>query len=431
MHLRGCIMDRREDIFMIRREEIKRYQVIRKVLDQQINQQDAAEYLRLTDRQIRRIVKRVREEGERGVIHKLRGKEGNRKIRIKFKEKVLDLYEKNYGDFGPTLASEKLWEREGIEVHDETLRLWLIKAGLWQESKRKAKKDRTRRERKEHFGEMTQMDGSHHDWLEGRGSKLVLMGYIDDATNDFYGEFHDYEGTMPAMGGLKGYVKEYGLPRSIYLDKHSTYKNNRKYQYTDWPFRDEEELTQFGRACRQLGIELIFAHSPQAKGRIERVFKTLQDRLVKELRLANVRTLEEANVILRKYLPIFNKKFRVQAKQSGDYHRPVDKRIKLDDILSVQTQRCLRNDRTVVHHKQWYQILAKTRADTVTVHEYLNGQIVIRHDGKRLPYKSIEGPLPRMTPVGVKKVKPRFRLGSPKGSYWRDGFKLHGSLRTN
>ena len=136
---------------------------------------------------------------------------------------------------------------------------------------------------------MVQMDGSHHVWLEGRGPKLVLMGYIDDATNRFYGRFYDYEGTMPAMGSLKGYIKRYGLPGSIYLDKHATYKTNKQQRYTEWPFRDEEELTQFGRACKQLGIELIFAHSPQAKGRVGRVFKTLQDRLVKELRLAQAK----------------------------------------------------------------------------------------------------------------------------------------------
>ena len=425
-------MDPREDIFTMKREEIKRYQVIQKVLNKEINQQEAAEYLRITDRQVRRVVARVREEGEGGVIHKLRGKEGNRKIKVSFKNKILELYEKNYGDFGPTLASEKLLEREGVEVKDETLRLWLIKAGLWEEKKRRAKKERSRRERKEHFGEMTQMDGSHHDWLEGRGPKLVLMGHIDDATNDFYGEFHDYEGTIPAMGGLKGYIKQNGLPRIIYLDKHSTYKNNQKKdRYTDWPFRDEEELTQFGRACKELGIELIFANSPQAKGRIERVFKTLQDRLVKELRLANVKTIEEANAVLRKYLPIFNKKFQVQAKKQSDYHRPVDKRIKIDEILSVQTQHPLRNDRTVVHLKQWYQVLTKTRASTVTVYEYLNGHMAIKHGLERLQYKPIEGPLPRVIPVLIRKVKLRFRPIPTRGSYWRDGFKLPGSLKTN
>jgi transposase len=221
-------MDQDKDIFMMSRKEIKRYQVIRKVLEQQVNQQEASEYLGITDRQVRRIVKRVKDQGEQGVIHKLRGRVGNRKSESSFKQKVLELYQKNYWDFGPTLCSEKLFERDGIKISDETLRLWLIKEGLWQLNKQKKPKDRTRRERREHFGQMTQMDGSHHDWLEGRGPKLVLMGYIDDATNRFYGRFYDYEGTMPAMAGLKGYIKRYGLPGSIYLDKHSTYKNNRK-----------------------------------------------------------------------------------------------------------------------------------------------------------------------------------------------------------
>ncbi|MCR4337429.1 MAG: hypothetical protein NUV91_06450 [Candidatus Omnitrophica bacterium] len=147
--------------------------------------------------------------------------------------------------------------------------------------------------------------------------------------------------------------------------------------------------------------------------------------------MANVKTIEEANEVLRRYLPIFNKKFRVEAKQPGDYHRPVDKRVKLDEILSIQTQRCLRNDRTVVHRKQWYQILTKTRADTVTMHEYLNGQIAIKHGCERLSYNLIEGPSPRIKSVSVRKPKPRFRHVPPKGSYWRNGFKLPGSLITN
>ena len=195
-------MDQDKDVFMMSRKEIKRYQVIRKVLERQIDQQEASEYLGVTDRQVRRIVKRVRAKGELGVIHKLRGKAGNRQAGLIFKQKVLELYQKNYWDFGPTLASEKLLERDGIKVNDETLRVWLIKSGLWQLKKQKNPKDRTRRQRREHFGQMTQMDGSHHDWLEGRGPKLVLMGYIDDATNKFHGRFYDYEGTMPAMVGV-------------------------------------------------------------------------------------------------------------------------------------------------------------------------------------------------------------------------------------
>ncbi len=421
-------MDQYKDVLMMSCKEIKRYQVIRKVLDKQIKQKEVAEYFGISPRQVRRIVKRVKEHGEAGVIHRLRGKPGNRQTAAGFKQKALELYQKIYWDFGPTLASEKLLERDGIKVCDETLRLWLIKEGLRGHQKRSLPKERSRRERKEHFGQMVQMDGSHHDWLQGRGPKLVLMGYIDDATSRFYGRFYDYEGTMPAMGGLKGYIKRYGLPGSIYLDKHATYKTNKQERYTDWPFRDEEELTQFGRACKQLGIELIFAHSPQAKGRVERVFRTLQDRLSKELRLSGANSLEEANYLLNSYLPVYNKKFEVPSKGAGDFHRSLDKRTRIDDVLSIQTERFLRNDRTLQHNKQWYQVLNKTRAQHVLVYEYLNGQIDIKYGKDRLTFKSIPAPWARPTLLKARRFKRHLIPQGASKSPWRDTFKLKGSL---
>jgi len=420
-----------KDILMLSREEIQRYQVIRKVLEKVINQQKAAEYLRRSDRQVRRIVRRVRREGESGVIHRLRGRAGCRRIHARIRERILGLYRRQYVDFGPQLASEKLAERDGVKVNDETLRLWLIQEGLWQATRQRKPKERSWRARKEHRGEMVQMDGSQHDWLEGRGPKLVLMGYIDDATSRFYGKFYDYEGTLPALGSLKEYIQRYGIPKTIYLDKHSTYKYNRPQKYKDWPFRDKEELTQFGRACGQVGIELIYANSPQAKGRVERVFKTHQDRLVKELRLAGAKTCEAANGVLKDYLPKFNEKFEVPAKKSGDLHRAVDERLDLDDILSVQVAHVLRNDRTLLHQKQWYQVLTRTRAQRVVVYEYLNGRLVIKHRFRRLKYKFIEGP--RIKSVGVRKFKnPReLRYVPPQGSYWRNGLKFGSRLTQN
>jgi len=286
-------------------------------------------------------------------------------------------------------------------------------------------KRRSWRARKEHVGEMIQMDGSHHEWLEGRGPKLVLMGYVDDATGRLYGKFYEHEGTHPAMDSLRGYVKKHGLPKSIYLDKHSTYKINKRERYKEWPFRDKEEITQFARSCRQLGIELKYAHSPQAKGRVERVFKTLQDRLVKELRLAKINTLAEANRELGRYLSVFNKKFTVAAKQSGDMHRSAAGG-RLHEILSIQTEHVLRNDRTLVHEKQWYQVLNRTRVQKVMVHEYLNGRVEIRSGKNRLNHKQINNRPERIQQK--RKVKPPNRHIPPKGSYWRDGFKLPGSL---
>ena len=423
-------MDTREDILVMKSQDLERYQIIRKIFDNQIDQQEAAECLDLSDRQIRRIVKRVRREGARGVIHKLRGSVGCRRLEESFKNNILGLYRRHYHDFGPTLASEKLLERHRIQVNDETLRLWLIKEGLWQAKKLKAQKERTWRPRKDHLGQMTQMDGSHHDWLEGRGPKLALMGYIDDATGKFFGEFFGYEGTLPAMESLKNYMKRYGIPRSIYLDKHSTYKNNQTQQrYKDWPFRDKEELTQFGRACKQLGIHLIHAHSPQAKGRVERVFETLQDRLVKELRLAKAKTRGQANKVLWRYLDSFNQKFEVTAKRKGDLHRPLDKSINLEDILSVQTTHVLRNDRTVIHDRGLYQILTKTRAEKVTVHDYPNGRMMIRHGLSSLPYKRINV-RPKKEEIKKLKIKRSYiRYVPPKGSYYRNGFRLPGSLK--
>jgi len=422
-------MDKNKDIFMMTRQEIQRYQIIRKVLERQINQQEASAFLRLSDRQIRRIVKRVRTEGESGVVHRLRGRSGNRGIKDSLRQRILKIYLSCYEGFGPTLASEKLLERNNLKVNDETLRLWLIKEALWQVKSRKSRKSLSWRERKHHFGEMVQLDGSHHDWLEGRGPKLVLMGYIDDATSRFYGRFYGYEGTLPAMDSLKGYIKQNGIPKSIYLDRHSTYKINKKQYYKDWPFRDKQELTQFGRACQQLGIELIYANSPQAKGRVERIFETLQDRLVKELRLAKAAGCKEANLVLERYLDGFNKKFEVAAKRSGNLHRPVDKRILLDDILSFQTQRSLRNDRTVLHNNRWYQVLNRTRLKDITVYDYLNGRMAIKHGTNRFDYKAIEGPINRVKPKILKLRRGKCYI-PPKDSYWRIGFKLPGSLKT-
>ncbi len=391
----GC----REDMIMVKAEELKRYQVVGKIFDKNINQQEAASLLGITDRQVRRLVRRVRLEGERGVVHRSRGRKGRRRIAEAVRVRILDLYRERYQGFGPTLASEKLWELDHVRVSDETLRLWLITEGLWTAGRRGKLKDRSWRARKDKFGEMVQMDGSHHAWLEDRGPKLVLMGYIDDATSTFHGKFFEYEGTKPAMGGLRSYAGKYGLPGQVYLDKHSTYKNNNeKKRCANWAFEDKESLTQFERACRQLGIEVIHANSPQAKGRIERVFRTLQDRLVKEMRLRGIKTLDEANQFLEEYLPKFNAKFAVEARLAGDVHRPVDRSVKIDEILSVQVEHVLRNDRTVLHDRKLYQVLNKTRARRVVVFEYLDGQMAVKHDGSRLPFKAIEqrpAPLPK------------------------------------
>src|SRR3989344_9171126 len=216
-----------EDIIMVSQRELKRLHIIQKVLNEKLSQVEAGEILLLSDRQIRRIVSKIRQEGDKGIRHGLRGKPSSRMLPKKVKEKAIKFYREKYKGFGPTLASEKLLELEGIKISKETLRNWLIETGDWE----KVRKNRTHRQwrvPKHYFGEMVQMDGSHHDWLEGRGNELVLMGYIDDATGKVFARFYDYEGTMPAMDSFKQYVEENGLPQSLYVDKHSTYKSQGK-----------------------------------------------------------------------------------------------------------------------------------------------------------------------------------------------------------
>jgi transposase len=213
-----------KDIIMASQRELKRLHIVQKVLEGTLKQTEAAEMLSLSIRQTGRIVIRVIEEGAQGVVHRSRGVESNRKLPQEIKDQVLALYQQNYEGFGPTLAQEKLLERDGICISDETLRCWLIEAELWKK-KRKGKQHRQWRPRKERNGEMIQVDGSRHDWFEGRGPVCVFMGYIDDATSKVYGRFYEYEGTLPAMDSLRRYIRKYGIPMSLYMDKHSTYKS--------------------------------------------------------------------------------------------------------------------------------------------------------------------------------------------------------------
>ena len=233
------------------------------------------------------------------------------------------------------------------------------------------------------------------------------------------------------MGSLKAYAREYGLPQQLYLDKHSTYRvNSKKKRYANWAFSDDEELTQFGRACKELGVELIFANSPQAKGRIERVFRTLQNRLVKEMRLRGIKTCEEANRFLAEYLPKFNARFAVKALYPEDLHCPIHESVKIDEILSVQTEHVLRNDRTVLHDRKLYQVLAKTRARKVVVFEYLNGRMAIKHDQSRLPFQLIDQ-RPAPLPKPLRKFKRRFWKRGDGGRAWGSGFRLAGTPLKN
>lgn len=416
-----------KDIIMIRQKELKRLHVIHRVLNGEITQAEASEILSLSERQIRRIVSRIRQEGDIGIIHKSRGKESSRKLPEKLTERVVYLYQQKYQGFGPTLFSEKLAELEDIHISDETARKWLIEAGQWERG-RKKRQHRQWRQRKEHSGEMVQMDGSHHDWFEGRGPECVLMAYIDDTTNRVYCRFYEYEGTIPAMDSFKRYIKKYGIPMSIYFDKHTTYKSTAEPTIEE-EINGEEPLSEFGRALEELGVKRIYAHSPQAKGRIERLFKTLQDRLIKEMRLKGIKSVKEANRFLKAYLPKYNKKFSLKAHMSEDLHMPVPEGIDLNTILCIKTERTARNDNTITYKSKLYQIEEVVAGKIVTVTERIDGSMRILYQDRSLKFRKIDirPERPRKQKV---KMKRRTAYIPPADHLWRK-FKIGRNASKN
>ena len=377
----------RKDIIKMSVTELKRLPTIHKVIKRELTQAKASSMLKICTRQIRRIRDRVKEEGDEAIAHRSRGRPSHNAKPRKIKTRALYLCKTRYKGFNPTFAAEKLLEIDRIHISDETLRLWFIENKIEYETRR-TRKHRQWRERKHHFGEMVQVDGSHHYWFEGRGPECVLMLHVDDATSRRYARFYEYEGTLPFMDSFKRYSMKYGLPHSIYIDKHSTYKSTGKPSIED-ELNNREPLTQVGRALRELGVDVIFANSAPAKGRVERNFKTFQDRLVKEMRLRKIRTIPQANSFLRHYLPGFDKRFGVEPVKDADLHRPLPAGIDLDAILCIKKDHPVRNDFTVVHDKKLYQILDRINAKKVTVEQRINGRMLITYKGKALRYKEI------------------------------------------
>lgn len=379
-----------KDILKMSRRELDRLMILEGVVKREVTQVRAAEVLGLSERQIRRMVDRIRKEGPEGIAHRSRGKRSMRKLSDEMAADIIDTVRRRYWDFGPTLAAEKLRECEGLEVSREKLRQLMLEAGLWKRERR-SKKIHVWRERKAHCGQMVQMDGSPHDWLEGRGPEMVLMGYIDDASSRFFGRFYEYEGVYPAMDSLERYIRRYGRPMSLYMDKHSTYKTTRQ-PSLDELLRGQSAATQLGRACRELGIEVIHADSPQAKGRIERSFRTHQDRLIKEMRLKKISTMEQANEFLDIYLLLHNQKFSVQPSEKKDLHRRLPPGLKFRDILCLKEKRTITNGYTIQWKSRLLVIDRPTpimRRHQVEVREHFDGKIEILFKGRRLKYREI------------------------------------------
>jgi len=412
----------KKDIITMSRQEAKRLHIIHQAIDQKITQAEAAIIIDLSDRQIRRMIKRIRKEGDEGICHRSRGKTSNHRIPKKIKDKTLKLFREQYGDFNLVHATEKLLEVHGITINDETLRLWLNEAEIHYK-KRRVKKHRQRRERKAHLGELVQIDGSHHDWFEGRGPICVFMGYIDDATNTVYGRFYDYEGTMPAMDSMKRYIKRYGIPQSAYLDKHPTYKSWAEPTIEE-QLNNQRPMSHFEKSLDELSVKVIHANSPQAKGRVERLFKTLQDRLVRDMRLAGIKSVEEANEFLKTYLPKHNRKFKKPAASDADLHRPAPHSRELDRILCIKEERTVKNDFTIAHNGTLYQIEQATRAEKVTVEERLDGTVHITYKGQELRYREITKKPTEVTPESPLLLREKKPWIPPADHPWKKSFLL-------
>lgn len=407
-------------MIIMSQKESNRLYVIRQAIDKAISQVQAADILGLSDRQVRRIAKSVRREGSAGICHKSRGKRSHNRIADKTKDKATTLCRDTYKEFGPTHASEKLLKLHKIKVSDETLRGWFQEEQIPYKG-RKKRPHRQWRPRKEYRGEMVQLDGSHHDWFEGRGPWCVLMGFVDDATGTVYARFYEYEGTLPAMDGFKRYVRLYGLPQSVYLDRHSTYKITTK-QTIEEELNDIQPMSHFEKSMAALVVEVIHAYSPQAKGRVERLFGTFQDRVVKEMRLAGVTNIAEGNAFLDGYLPEFNRMFAKEAARKANFHRPVVNKRALDTILSIKTDRSLRNDFTIAHNKKLYQIKSNIWAKKLTVEERTDGSMRITHNGQKLRYQEIIA-RPVRAEKSVKQPMPR-RVWTPSEAHpWKSPAK--------
>ena len=370
--------------------EIKKYDIIKKLINKELNGSEAAGLLNLTVRHIRRLKVKVNRDGIKGLIHGSRGKPGNRGIPDDEKQKIIALLHKHYSDFGPLLASEKLAERHGIKRDKGTIRSLMIAEGLWKPKRKKEEQHREWRQRKASCGEMIQYDGSYEYWFEHRNEKCCLLASIDDSNSEVWAKFDAHEGVEPTFSFWRGYVERFGKPNSIYVDKFSTYSMNHRLAK-----ENPDTLTQFERAMKELNIDIIHAHSPEAKGRVEKLFKTLQDRLIKELRLNGISAIKEANEFLEKvFLPKFNVKFMVEARSKANLHKKLNEqeKKKLDSIFSRQYERVVKNDFTVSHKKSYYQLekiqpVTICKQDAVTVEERRDGSIHFRLRGKYLNYR--------------------------------------------
>ena len=388
------------------RKERNRLTVMGQVKDGKLSLPDAAEVMVLSYRQAKRVWRRYKKKGDAGLVHGLRGRPSARRKAPRLRAQILARYQSRYADFGPTLAAEYLRREDGLEVDHDTLRRWLVAEGLWQ-ARRRRQQHRQWRERKACLGQMVQLDGSHHDWFEGRRAKAVLMVMVDDATNQTGARFFEEETTRASFETFDSWVEEHGLPCSVYVDRDSIYRCERTATVGEQVVGQQPQ-TQFGRAMRLLGVELILANSPQAKGRVERRNGLLQDRLVKALRLRGISDLDAANTYLEKeFLRELNGQFTVEPASPADVHRQAPGNLR--EVLSWEEERVVQRDWTVAWENTWYQIDRRHEGrslagKSVLVRRLLDGTEQLVYRGQKLAWRKLPArperpPVPRVAPA--------------------------------
>jgi transposase len=422
-----------EGQLLMTQAERDRLVTLRKTKKRLITQRQAAEELGLSVRQVKRLVYALKKRGDKAVIHGLRGKPSNQRIGKSVEEEAMQILSADlYKGFGPTLASEYLADKHDMEVSKETVRQWMIRAKLWRGKEQKVNRAHIWRPRRSRLGELVQWDTSEHDWLEGRGEKLYLIAMIDDATSRLLARFVRHDTTAENMKLLKSYLEKFGRPLAFYTDKASIFQTAEK-RRRDEPGVDKDPAemppTQIGRALQELGIAWIPAHSPQAKGRVERNFGTAQDRLVKGMRVAGVRTIEQANQYLEEtYLVWWERELTAEPAHSGDAHRPLDKSHRLEASLSHVETRQVRNDYTIPLGGELYQIqrqavVSGLRKASVRVERRLDGSIAVRFGERYLPVNRCAAAAKTKAPP-AKSAAPRRQPNRQRGSEWNKDFDL-------
>ena len=367
-------------------KEADRLSVMRQVDKKILNIRRASEELGVSVRQAKRIRKRYLIEGEKGLISRHRGKISSNRIELKLKNEVVKILKREeYIDFGPTLVREKLRQRHGYYLSDETLRKWMIEEGLWQAKKQKERKVYQRRVRRSRFGELLQGDGSRHDWFEDRGEECTLVIFVDDSTSRLTaGKFVPAETTEAYQDILEEHLSKYGRPLGLYVDKHAIFRVSRENRNA------KEAETHFGRVLRELDIELICAHSPQAKGRVERANGVLQDRLIKEMRLRGISTIVEANQYLPLFIEEYNWKFGKEPRESEDAHRPLRAGDDLQRLFARRAVRKLSKSLSFHYEGIEYQLEPnlpnRMKSNYVTILERIGKPILVESGGRECPY---------------------------------------------